>query len=417
VEGVFTIKRKSSYPGHVIIDLDFYYKKYRIRKSTSLTIPKECWNKDDQRVNRKFIDYKRINRLLEDWENLIDKIIKEHPQGLTREQFINFLDLDFEKMSVFKFIRQQTAEFESLGKSAQRGFYNSMFLNFQGFRKGKDLEFGDISVLLLENWRKYNNKRKVSGKAYEGRFKHMLSEADRLGYSDPRNNPYKLKLISSNKFHKKQKLEDKEAIPSEQILILCNSEFPFPNMNEVRDYVYLIYVLGGIEPIDIFTLTPQDVENTRKDTDQLHFYKRRKTSRNLPISWENIPRAKQIINTWYEKRKEHQWLFPKMDGIKNPTEDKKLWDSKRRSINKTLKNMAKRLDFDPNIWNLKSIKHAFAKEAESQGVSEVQMTFALGHNSDAVKGFYLKRKSRKAAVQAGAVMQEMAKTIEEKKEP
>ena len=390
--------RKHSRTKKEFIRVDFYHLKVRITFSSGIYLESKHWDAPEQKIRKSHPFSTTYNHELGKIHERILHALK-HVEGEFSGKKFTELYKQQDNISVYIAWENylKNAKEKKLLKPATLKSGEQALDNFKRFHKSKLLLFTDISNDLINKWGK-----SLNNDTYERKLSAFLHDAEGTLFLPTRNEFSWEKFTSDKKARNRKRKTNKKlrpAIPMEELEEFLTMEFTFPNFNQgnfnqVRDYIYLMYIWGGLEPIDLFSLKVQDIKKQiEKDQyDGKLYYYRSKTGKLLFLSYRDIPRVKELVDNALKTRADCRYLLPFMEGIDNPAtdgEDQKRWHNRSHSINRTLKRIAVRKGWEPAPWKMKSIKHAFSQSAYAAGVNSLQMSLSLGHDDYKTSGAYL----------------------------
>jgi hypothetical protein len=417
LESNFFKIRKQSISQKEYIKADFVHLKTRIKFSTGISLEAKYWLASEQRIKRSHPFATTYNHELDKIHDRILYALK-HVEGDFSSKKFQELYKQQEDISVYVAWEDylKNAEEKKLLKPATLLGSKQALDNFKAHNNNKLLLFTDITHELLNTW-----GDTLNNDTFERRLSTFLHQVEGTLFM-PIKNGFSWERFTSDKKTRNRKRKTKKkirpAIPMEELEEFLTMEFTFPNFNRIRDYVYLMYIWGGLEPIDLFSLKVKDIkEQLSKDQyDGKLYYYRSKTQKLLFLSYKDIPRVKLLVDGYLSTRKNCKYLLPFMEGIDNPstnTKDQISWHNRSGSINRTLKRIAIRQGWEPEPWKMKSIKHAFSQSAYAAGVNSLQMSLSLGHDDQKTSGAYLSQYELDQKQEGANIQAKLASTKKE----
>jgi integrase/recombinase XerD len=392
-ENKFFKLRKQNKSKKEYIRVDFYHLKVRVKFSTGIYVESEHWDAPEQKIRKSHPFSTTYNYELKKIHDRILVALKKVEGDFSTKKFMD-LYKEQDKISVYKAWENylENAEKKKTLKAAYITSHENALDNFRDFHKDKPLLFTDISNDLINKW-----GQSLGNDTYTRRLSAFLGEVEGTLFLPTRNGFSWEKFTSDKRARNKKRKKKKKlrpAIPMDELEMFLTMEFTAPNFNQVRNYIYLMYIWGGVEPIDLFSIKVVDFKKQIKEDhyDGKLYYYRAKTGKLLFVSYRDIPRVKNLVDDYLNSRENCRYLLPFMEGIDNPTtdkEDQKRWHNRSGSINRTLKRIAIRQGWYPSPWKMKSIKHAFSQSAYAAGVNSLQMSLSLGHDDHKTSGTYL----------------------------
>lgn len=179
----------------------------------------------------------------------------------------------------------------------------------------------------------------------------------------------------------------KIALNKEDLTILFNYQLPEKHPYNIHlDMWKLMFMLGGINPIDLFTLRESNIK------DGFVFYTRHKTIRTshekkiiqVPYTGE----VAEIIEKWKVPQEKDSYLLPGLDSKMTAKEKKARVSVLVKLINDSLNNIAESIGMSKHITTYVA-RHSIATQLLQSGASVRFIGDQLGHHNTATTEAYL----------------------------
>jgi len=256
--------------------------------------------------------------------------------------------------------------------------YQCAMNSLKEFHPNEKLYFKNVDVAFVKRYANWMTKTKGNSNTTVGIYLRCLrtlyNKAIRSGYVNQECYPFgnskhgKFHIPSSQNIKKALSLKDIEKI------FKYHPRSERESLN--RDVWIFSYLTNGANIKDICLLKYKDINNGRI------VFRRAKTSgsdkKNKPIIAVKTPQIAEIIERWGNKPRPEKHVFPFLSGSETPEQIKQKTSNLVRSINQSLKRIARDLDIDANISTY-TARHSFATILKRSGVPVAYISDALGH--------------------------------------
>jgi integrase/recombinase XerD len=255
----------------------------------------------------------------------------------------------------------------------------------EGFMKGKDLLFEDITTDFLEEYQGFLKRTGYSKNTIHNHlktFRSILYKAIKepgKSYFSQDKNPFFAFKLEADKTQRKQRLVSEE-IKAMQDLNLEKGT----RLYDARNMFLFSFYCAGIRIGDLIQLTWSDIQEDRL------VYEMGKTGKKRSIKL--IPNAKGILKLYRSKTVQTEdFIFPLLSNNINRLNKqyfKRQLESKAALINKCLKLVAEKAEIKKNLSS-HIARHSFADIARKKKTSLLDIQKLLGHSDAKTTQIYL----------------------------
>lgn len=251
--------------------------------------------------------------------------------------------------------------------------YNSLM----EFNKHLNIYFVDIDVPWLKRYETWLRKHGLSGNTIKGRFvdiRTMYNIAIDENLVKVEHYPFRKFKIS-----KLQQETAKRAITKEDVTRIMEYKTKSKLVQFAIDIFTFSYIMGGINFVDIASLTKENIMDNRL------VYIRQKTKKLIQLPLQD--KAIELIEKYHDDNNPH--LFPILLAY-HKTEQQRLNRVHKVivNVNKRLKKIGKELEL-PITLTTYVARHSHATILKKAGVATSIISESLGHSSEKVTQIYL----------------------------
>lgn len=251
--------------------------------------------------------------------------------------------------------------------------YNSLM----EFNKHLNIYFVDIDVPWLKRYETWLRKHGLSGNTIKGRFvdiRTMYNIAVDENLVKVEHYPFRKFKIS-----KLQQETAKRAITKEDVTRIMEYNTKNKLVQFAIDIFTFSYIMGGINFVDIASLTKENIMDNRL------VYIRQKTKKLIQLPLQD--KAIELIEKYHDDNNPH--LFPILLAY-HKTEQQRLNRVHKMivNVNKRLKKIGKELEL-PITLTTYVARHSHATILKKAGVATSIISESLGHSSEKVTQIYL----------------------------
>lgn len=251
--------------------------------------------------------------------------------------------------------------------------YNSLM----EFNKHLNIYFVDIDVPWLKRYETWLHKHGLSGNTIKGRFvdiRTMYNIAVDENLVKVEHYPFRKFKIS-----KLQQETAKRAITKEDVTRIMEYKTKNKLVQFAIDIFTFSYIMGGINFVDIASLTKENIMDNRL------VYIRQKTKKLIQLPLQD--KAIELIEKYHDDDNPH--LFPILLAY-HKTEQQRLNRVHKVivNVNKRLKKIGKELEL-PITLTTYVARHSHATILKKAGVATSIISESLGHSSEKVTQIYL----------------------------
>lgn len=315
-----------------------------------------------------------IDARIKEWQQYIFNLIRflERNNTLSVANLLSACKENEDKMSLYSFMGQLSAQFAREGKKATSRHYRSTLNKLTLFSEGEDMRLDDIDetkMKQLETWLIEKGLAPNTVSFYLRITQSCWNKAVSTGLIPNAPSPFSLVNTRVEKTTKRA-VEEKIII---QLAKLTDKDLQSPALKFARDMFLFSYYARGMSYIDLAHLKK---ENIKGDT---LTYKRQKTGQELKIHL--LPEMIAIIKRYASNNRRR--LFP----ILNDDATYVNYESALRLQNKQLKKLGELVGTE-NLTTYVA-RHTWASIAYQKGVSIELISKGMGHSSTKVTGIYI----------------------------
>ncbi|PMD99304.1 hypothetical protein BWI97_02595 [Siphonobacter sp. BAB-5405] len=262
-----------------------------------------------------------------------------------------------------------------------RSTYNKLKI----FRKGKDLEFSDITTQFVKRYEDYlqaEGNKSNTVFLYLRTFKTVLNYAKEDGFVKPDYNPFKnIDFAKYRRVKTKKRALPKETMDKIKALDLSKQ----PSLQFARHIFLFSYYAWGINFSDIAFLKWKDI------IDDSIYYIRRKTHESLNVGLS--PELVTILDVYKKSilnENEESYIFPILNKRKHltPIQIDNRIDKVLKNVNRDLKIIGEMVESALPISTY-TARHSFASVLKKSGVSTAIIKEMMGHDTERTTEIYL----------------------------
>lgn len=287
------------------------------------------------------------------------------------------------KTSFFTYAKERQDLLFNVGSVGTSRSYGSALSKLSKYVKGKDLQFKDVNLKLLQDYEAFMISKGLKTNTIRNNFKILRAiyyAAQKEGIISADKNPFFIfKLKMDNKI-KKDKLTAEEIIAIETLSLEENSL-----LWHVRNCFLFSFYGAGIRVSDLLQLKWENISSAGRIE-----YKMDKTGGYKSIAL--LPKAKAILEHYKRKKqKPSDFIFPLLNveaNLNNPATLHSQVSSKTTILNKYLKKIATLANID-KVLSSHIARHSFSDIARKRGASLYDISKLLGHSSIKITESYL----------------------------
>lgn len=273
--------------------------------------------------------------------------------------------------TLFVFMEEVSLNLKSIGKIRTFETYESSLNSFKKFRNGKDLTLSKITsdlIIEYEAFLKAKGISKNTSSFYMRTLRAVYNRAVNKGLTQQKY-PFKYVYTGIDKTQKR-------AITINAIKHIKNLDLSSEKqLDFARDMFMFSFYTRGMSFVDMAYLRKNDLKNG------ILTYRRRKTSQQLHIKWENC--MQDIVKKYYDEQSDY--LLP---IINNNVEERKQYIYYAHNINRYLKKIGERIGLSIPL-TMYVARHSWASIARSKNVPLSVISDGLGHDSELTTRIYL----------------------------
>lgn len=272
--------------------------------------------------------------------------------------------------SLFNYMNQLIVRKQSSGKHGNA--YKSTLSSFQKFTGKVDMQFSEISPLLLIQYTEYltSNKKSDNTIAYYLRnLRTVYNQALKERVITLNNKPFCGLSLAPRKTIKRAL--DKKSMKLVTLVDLSDK----PHLDLARDIFMFSFYMRGASFIDIALLKHSSISNGSIE------YCRHKTGQYIKVAV--FPCLMDLINKY---RSDSEYLLPIINDMTKPYSD---YRNGLNRVNNNLKTLSVQLSLPIKLTSYVA-RHSWATLAKENGASITVISEALGHTSEKTTRIYLK---------------------------
>lgn len=342
--------------------------------STTIMLPKDFWDDDNNQIKKGFPNSKRLNNYIAHKHLELQDQVFEHETISKSLSSRQLKDKIFGKKPT-DFIAFADESIENYLKNNKIGTYDqarSIIQKLKDYLDGRQIFFQDVTPEFLEKYEcylrdKHNNKTNTIHKDLKF-FRKLFNEAYRKGYIEQQLTPflkYKLKLEKTQRLY----LTEDELKKIEELKLSKDTR-----MELHRDMFVFAAYTGGLRVSDILQLRWINFDGTNIN------FSIRKTGQQLSIKLPN--KAQAIIKRYKPKKANSDGFIFQMLPADLDDKDVREVDNKiscaTSYINKNLKLIATKAKINKPI-SFHISRHTFATRALTKGMTIDKVSKLMGH--------------------------------------
>lgn len=292
--------------------------------------------------------------------SLVEKVSKPNKVKTVGEVFVEQMNLlkQAQKLSYMLSIQQT---------------YNSLL----EFNKHLNIYFVDIDVSWLKRYEAWLRKQRLASNTIKGKFVDIRTIYN-IAIEE---NIVKVEHYPFRKFKiaKLQQETAKRAISKEDISRIIEYKTDNPLVQFAIDIFTFSYIMGGINFVDISTLTKENMMDNRL------VYIRHKTKKLIQLPLQD--KAIELIEKYHDD--DNPYLFPILKAY-HKTEQQKFNRVHKiiSNVNTRLKKIGKELEIPVTLTTYVA-RHSHATVLKKAGVATSIISESLGHSSEKITQVYL----------------------------
>lgn len=309
---------------------------------------------------------------------LIKKQLEAQNSGISDKSFIQYWEAQnrlLEKQNAYRTLKTQKSILRQLRGDEE----------IEGFLKGKDLQFDEITVSFLEEYKAY-----LTGKGYAKKtihnhlktFRSILYKAIKepgKNYFSQDKNPFFAFKLEADTTQRKERLNADEIKALEELELEKGSR-----LYDARNMFLFSFYCAGVRIGDMLQLQWSNIQEGRLN------YVMGKNDKERSIKL--LPKALNLLKLYHKKNLEiDNYIFPFLPNNlnrQNATILHKQIEAKSALINKCLKQVAEKAEIDKNLTTHMA-RHSFADMARKKKVSLLDIQKMLAHSDSKTTQVYL----------------------------
>lgn len=294
--------------------------------------------------------------------------------GCDMEQLLGLFRQMSPCVSVFGYIRAQTARKTRMECYGTAKTYASALRSFEKFRGGRDLMFEDMTCDMMreyEAWMLHSGLKRNSVSCYIRTLRTLYRQA--VGDDIARdNNIFRKVRLAVGKTRKR-------AVSAGVIHAIRRLDLTGkPSLDFARDIFMFSFYTRGMSFVDIAHLRKASLRNG------LLTYNRRKTFQSLTIQWEHPMQA--IVDKYAGLTRGSSYMFPIIQG--ETPNDRNRYERALQRVNRSLKRIGTMAGLSIPLTTYVA-RHSWASIARNIDVPLSVISEGLGHDSDKTTQIYL----------------------------
>jgi integrase len=289
-------------------------------------------------------------------------------------------------MTVFKYFDERIEYFKKKNRLGNATIYNTAKNYLSNYRKGKDLQFTDLTPQFLRKFKDFlEGELEISGNTmsiYLRTLRAVYNAAIEDGHVNRDLYPF-----GRRKFNISELSEEtlKRALTIDEVKKLNSTNLKdHPEFIDTRNIFIFSYLVRGIQFYDIANLTWENIQGNRL------IYRRAKTKVRFNVKIQ--PETSEILRFYKEKNIGNKYIFPILDSRIHKTDTQKYnrINKVRKQINKKLGLLAILADIDKKITTYWA-RHTYASVQKFRGTPTSMIKELMGHSSEKVTEIYLNK--------------------------
>lgn len=318
---------------------------------------------------------------LKEIEDAVEKLIVE--RGFSFEMLHKRLSYG-KSERIFKAFDIRAKELLEEGRVGSSYFFSTAATSFRKFAK-EELTFCEITPSLLtkyEKWMLENKRSFTTIGMYLRSIRVIMNDGITRGIISQAQYPfgkglYEIPVGSGRKL----------ALTIEQIGKLMSTKVNSETEERCRDLWFFSYLCNGANVYDILRLKYSDISEG-----EITWYRKkteRTSRRKEKIVAILLPEMKKIIKKWGNpERKQEQYIFPFLNNVNDPVQEKETVKNTTRLINKKMILLGKLLNL--GTITTYTARHSYATVLKRSGANIAYISESLGHSDQRITESYLK---------------------------
>lgn len=355
--------------------------------STKISVAKECWNEENQRVAESHEDSNNINTILERHKARVRRMLQlrelEEQPDPKPDEIVSALKRQGEevnapqKHSIIRYGHELAKKLELTGNIGNSIVYETATNRLRAYVKTEEFSFSELTYNILDDWNTamLSEGLKVNAVAnYMRTIRAIFNKAIKAGLANLADYPFSRFTIKGEKTKSRSLTrEEMQQIAS----VIPNKPYLIP----YQRLFLLSFCLIGINFVDLLTIHTEDVVEGRV------VFRRKKTHKVYSIKLHS--KAQELI-AQLSSRSSKGYLLPFIPIALPPVALKKQLQLMEHRVNDGLKKIADQCGIKKQI-SAYYARYAWANIAKkSCGYSKDMIAEALGHEyGNKVTGIYL----------------------------
>ena len=309
---------------------------------------------------------------------LIKKQLEAQNSGISDKSFIQYWEAQnrlLEKQNAYRTLKTQKSILRQLRGDEE----------IEGFLKGKDLQFDEITVSFLEEYKAYLTGKEYAKKTIHNHlktFRSILYKAIKepgKNYFSQDKNPFFAFKLEADTTQRKERLNADEIKALEELKLENGSR-----LYDARNMFLFSFYCAGVRIGDMLQLKWSNIQEGRLN------YVMGKNDKERSIKL--LPKALNILKLYHKNDINiEDFIFPFLPNNLNRKDvallHKKI-EAKAALINKCLKQVAEKAEIDKNLTTHMA-RHSFADMARKKKVSLLDIQKMLAHSDSKTTQVYL----------------------------
>ena len=352
----------------------------RTYKSLGISINPIHWDFDKNKPKRNCPDKEQIEKLIIEKLKAFNQTILDlnaTQKEYTSDSLINRVEKPFKLKTVKDIFHEQIEFLETSKRKRYAESCMTVYNSLTEFNTHLNIYFSDIDTIWLKKYEAWLRNKNLAENTIGIRFRTlrvMYNVAIEEKCVNPQLYPFRSYKVS--KLHKETA---KRALTKSDIKRIINYEASNEREQLSLDIFIFSYLMGGINFVDIASLTKDNIINNQL------VYTRKKTNKliKLPIH----PTVYELFEKYHNP--ENPYLFPILFAY-HKTEQQKANRIHKiiGKTNKDLKEIGESLKL-PIMLTTYVARHSFATVLKRSGVKTSVISESLGHSSEKVTQYYL----------------------------
>ena len=274
--------------------------------------------------------------------------------------------------TLFGFMKEMIGRLRRQGRIRTCETYDTTLRNFNRFRKGRDMRFGEIDseiMVAYELHLKMTGVSKNTSSFYLRILRAVYNRAVEEGFCTQRH-PFKHVYTGIAKTAKR-------ALALDALRRIRDMELASrPQMDYARNMFLLSFYQRGMSFVDMAYLKREDLQNG------MLTYCRKKTGQRLSIRWE--PCMQQIVERYPNGNP--AYLLPIL--VRSDSDERRQYKNVGHLINRNLRKLGRELGLAVPL-TMYVARHTWASVARSRNIPLSVISESMGHDSEATTRIYL----------------------------